>query len=97
MCCRRVLLPLKYLKNSLTKQRCPKHLPQKVFSKKGCGNFTPTAFYIMGILFNTRCPVYIAPASTALAASPANVANSAPVSVYLVFVTFAVIKYTLIV
>lgn len=33
----------------------------------------------------------IAPASITLAASPAKVASNAPVSVYLVFVTFAVI------
>ena len=43
------------------------------------------------------CTPHIAPASTALATSPAKVASIAPASVYLVFVTFAVIKYTLMV
>lgn len=37
---------------------------------------------------------HIIPANTTLAASPANVATSAPANVYLVFVTFAVMKYT---
>ncbi len=40
---------------------------------------------------------YIRPANTTLATVPANVARSAPVSVYRVLVTFAARKYTLIV
>lgn len=46
------------------------------------------ALFLIQTLYNTFH------ASHTLATSPASVANSAPASVYLVFFTFAVIKYT---
>lgn len=45
-------------------------------------------------LSENHYPAYIPDASSTLTAIPANVAKSAPASVYLVFLIFAVIKYT---